>query len=519
MCILIKARTPALRYYQKALTIAESDSTKKNIASLLKNIGVLYVTWKDFAKALDYYKKAEAIAFEIKDSSLIADCNNNKGVVYEQQQKYDEALSAYKKALKFYLKNNPDNIAMEYSNMAIVYKLKKDYDSSIDCNLKAIDLAIKTGNKWFASAIYNNIGNLYVELGDSKKAIDYCNKSLAIAKEIDASEILINVYETLADANAKAGDYQKAFNFQKQFAIEKDKFISTESAKQLNDLQTKYETEKKENEIKLLRQNETITLQEIREQKFQIQKRNYIISSASVFLIVLVLATYFGISKYNLKVSLEKENAIQEAEETERLRMAKDIHDDLGSGLSKINFLSEVIYNNSELLPEIRNNSKSVSETAKYLVENMRDLIWALNPANTTLDNMVARIREYSSDYLEDFPMELTSEYPSAITEAPIHKDCHREIFMVVKESLNNIAKHSKATAVKIKVQIEDQALTISIQDNGLGFNPDDHKSGNGIRNMKNRITTICGQLRIESESQKGTKISISVHLAKILKS
>ena len=337
--------TKALGFYQKALKIAESNSDKKNIASLLKNIGILYVTWKDFSNALDYYQKSQAIAYEIMDSSLIADCYNNKGVVYEQQQNYEEALLAYKGALDYYLKNNPDNIAMEYSNMAIVYKLKKDYASSVDCNLKAIDLAIKSGNKWFASAIYNNIGNLYVELGDSKKAIDYCNKSLAIAKEISASEILINVYETLADANAKAGDYKTAFNCQKQYAIEKDKFISTESANQLNELQTKYDTEKKESEIKQLQQNEKISIQEIKEQKFQIQKRNYLITGVLLLFISLVAVAYFGISRKNLKNKLEKENAIRETEENERLRIAKDIHDDLGSGLSKINFLTEVIYN------------------------------------------------------------------------------------------------------------------------------------------------------------------------------
>ncbi|OFY87532.1 MAG: hypothetical protein A3F72_17965 [Bacteroidetes bacterium RIFCSPLOWO2_12_FULL_35_15] len=509
----------ALEYYQKALKIAESNSDKKNISSLLKNIGVLYATWKDFPKALEHYQKAEAIACEIMDSSLIADCYNNKGVVYEQQQNYEEALLAYKGALNYYLKKNPDNIAMEYSNMAIVYKLKKDYASSVDCNLKAIDLAIKSGNKWFASAIYNNIGNLYVELNDPKKAIEYCNKSVAIAKEINASEILINVYETLADANAKAGDYKNAFNYQKQFALEKDKFISAESAKQVNELQTKYETEKKENEITLLQQNEKISTQEIKEQKFQIQKRNYLIAGVLLLLLVLAAATYFGISKKNLKNKLEKEKAIKETEENERMRIAKDIHDDLGSGLSKINFLSEFIYNNSELLPEIRNNIKSVSETAKNLVENMRDLIWALNPENTTLDNLVARIREYSSDYLEDFPIELMSSYPSSITPTPIYKDSHREIFMVVKECLNNIVKHSTASIVNMKVRIVENDLTISIHDNGLGFNTDNYKAGSGLRNMKNRISAIYGKLSIESEPQKGTGICILIPLDKIMKS
>lgn len=519
VCVDKGETTKAMENYQKALKIAESSSNKKNIASLLKNIGILYVTWKIFPKALEYYQKAESIAIEIRDSSLIADCHNNKGVVYEQQQKYDEALSEYKEALNYYLKNNPENITMEYTNMAIVYKLKKDYASSVKYNLSAIDLAIKSGDKWLAAAIYNNIGNLYVELGDTKKAIDYCNKSLAIAKEINATEVLINVYETLADAKAKAGDYKSAFDNQKQFATIKDKFISTENTKQLNELQTKYETEKKDNEIKTLQGEKTISNLKISEQNLILQKRNYLLALVLLILIVLLSGSYFYYSRLKLKNRIAKEKAIKETEEHERMRIAKDIHDDLGSGLSKINFLSEIIYSKTELLPEIRHSSESVKETAKRMIDNMRDLIWALNPDNTTLPNLIARMREYTTDYLEDFPIEIKYSFPDNIPQISINKESHRELFMIVKETLNNISKHSKATEILFNVVLTDTDFSFSIRDNGTGFNEETIKRGNGLRNMNSRITVLGGVFEVKSELNKYTLISVSIPLQKIIKS
>ena len=510
--------TNALEFYQKALKIAESSSDKKNTASLLKNIGILYVTWKKFPEALDFYKKAETIALAIKDSSLLADCYNSNGVVFEQQQKYDEALSAYNAALSYYLKNNPDNVAMEYTNMAIVYKLKKDYASSVDYNLKAIDIATKSGNKWFASAVFNNIGNFYVELGDTKKAIDYCTKSLTIAKEIKAAEILINVYETLADAYAKKGDYNTALSYQKQLAAEKDKFISAESTRQLNEMQVKYETVKKDNEITKLQNEKAINTLKLNEQNLLIQKRNYLLFVVFLLLTLLTGGTLLWRSRMKLKNKIANDKAIKETEETERLRIAKDIHDDLGSGLSKINFLSEIIYSKSENLPEIRNSSESVKETAKKMIENMRDLIWALNPDNNTLPNLVARMREYTTDYLEGLPIEVKYQLQENIPNVSINKDYHRELFMVVKESLNNISKHANASLITFTVEVEDNLFEITIQDNGKGFNENTVKKGNGLRNMQNRIVNLGGTFDIVSEINKYTEIKVTVPLLKLVK-
>ena len=233
---------------------------------------------------------------------------------------------------------------------------------------------------------------------------------------------------------------------------------------------------------------------------------------------MLLSGSYFYYSRLKLKNQLAKEKAIKETEEHERMRIAKDIHDDLGSGLSKINFLSEIIYGKSEHLPEIRHSSESVKETAKRMIDNMRDLIWALNPDNTTLPNLIARMREYTTDYLEDFPIEIKYSFPDNVPQTSINKESHRELFMIVKETLNNISKHSKATEILFNVNITNDNFSFSIRDNGIGFNEETIKRGNGLRNMNSRITALGGIFEVKSEPNKYTLIAVSVPLQKIIK-
>ena len=283
-------------------------------------------------------------------------------------------------------------------------------------------------------------------------------------------------------------------------------------------MQTKYETEKKENEIQSLKQTTQIKNLQIEQQVLQIQKRNYLLIAALVFLIAASLGAYFYLGKQKLKRALERERTIKETEELERVRIAKDIHDDLGSGLSKINFLSELVVKQTQGHGDIKHNVESIADTAKKMVDNMRDLIWALNPENTTLANLIARVREYSSDYLEDFPIELNSTFPESIPQVPITKESHRGIFMVIKESLNNIIKHSKATQIYLHVQLKEKGLNIEIKDNGIGFILSNKESGNGLRNMKSRIEAVGGSFDLKSEINNGSSISIQLPLEKILR-
>lgn len=210
---------------------------------------------------------------------------------------------------------------------------------------------------------------------------------------------------------------------------------------------------------------------------------------------------------------LEQQHALN----MERIRISKDVHDDIGSGLSKISLLSQIanskIKDNQALSGDISN----ISSISKELVDNMRDLIWLLNPENTTLDSLAARIREYSADYLDGMSVGVFFEFPESVPTMSISRNVQRNILLTVKEAINNSVKHARAGIVRIKLTIDKDVLSISISDNGKGFNINSISGrGNGLRNMRHRIETLGGNCDIASETNEGTVIHMSIPFNKI---
>lgn len=508
----------ALKNY--LLSIANSNQRKDSlsIAQSYKNIGALYSEQKDFITAMGYYENAFSLAKKIKNPALMADCLNNMGVIYEQQLKYKKALDVYSHALQIYKSQGDENkISMVLNNLAIVYKYLKNYPKAIQNYESALQLSEKLNDKFMVAANQNNLGNVYALTGNHEKSLELCTLAYANSRAIDAKEIIIESCDGIATAYEKLKQYPNAIKFRKLYEFEKDNFINKQRTSLLAEKQVKYETEKKVSEIKFLQQEGKIKELKIKEQNFQLIRRNQLIIVFLLLLSGLISIGYFFKVQRKLKAQIVKEKIIWETEEHERLRFAKDIHDDLGSGLSKINFLSEIIFQKTAHLPEIKKSSEAVKETATKMIENMRDLIWALNPENTTLDNLIARIREYTTDYIEDFPIELTSSFPDNLPKIVISKESHRELFMVVKEILNNITKHSKATEVCFGLVLTEDNMTITFKDNGIGFDCKTISYGNGLKNMKNRITTIGGKFEIICEKGEGTLVTVSVLLKDII--
>lgn len=223
--------------------------------------------------------------------------------------------------------------------------------------------------------------------------------------------------------------------------------------------------------------------------------------------IVLLIVRYYTYLKVRAKtIELERQHALN----TERMRISKDVHDDIGSGLSKIALLSALA---NRKLKENELPSKdidNISAISKQLVDNMHDLVWVLNPENTTLDNLVSRIREYCADYLDVSDVSSSLFFPDVVPQVSIYGEVQRNVFSTVKEALNNCMKHSKATHVTVTLTISNEQLAIYISDNGIGFS-NIATNGNGLRNMQNRIEQINGKFLVTSEVYVGTTVSVAI--------
>jgi len=503
-----------LRYYQKALATAEKINDKRRIAKITLNIGSLYSDHKDFKNALPYYEDACQKSEAVGDPQLTGDCLNNLAVIYEQLDQNKRASEVYNKALSIYTSlKDTSNIALSLTNLAIVSKKLGNFDDCIRNNKTSMELATAINDRFTVAVNLNNLAYAYIAMGKFPEALSYMQQAYDKSKEIGAGEIIIETYDGWATIYEKQKKYPEALRYRKLLASEKERILNEEKVAQIAEMEVRFQSEKKQNEILVLKQKNEIDELVISEQSLQIQKRNYILGFAGLLILLVTGIIYLRARSLKLRNEIKRQLEIKQGEEKERLRISRDIHDDFGSGLSRINILSEMVLVKTVADPDVTEKVKSISETAKWLVENMKGLIWALNSENTTADQLLARIREYSSDYFENFPIALKSDYPDELPENPLRKETCHALFMTVKEALNNIVKHSKADRVHISVSLSEAYFTIKIRDNGIGFDPVGRKSGNGLRNMKERIEITGGELTLNSLIGKGSEISIRINL------
>ncbi len=219
------------------------------------------------------------------------------------------------------------------------------------------------------------------------------------------------------------------------------------------------------------------------------------------------------ISQRNLRMrilKLEKEQAV----EKERNRIARDMHDNLGSGLTKIAILSEVAKTQLQHREAASAQLEKISYSSRELVDNLQDIIWVLNPKNDSLDNLAAYIREYALKFFEATNVELQFEYPQQIPSVKLSEEQRRNIFMVIKETLNNSAKYANCTVITIKLYLQKNNLRMEIKDNGKGFDLSAVRHfANGISNMKLRMEQVSGSYEIKSCVNEGTVTCLAMHL------
>ena len=547
-----------LKHYENALSSLHFSTADSLKAKAYNGIGSNYKSIGDYSKAFKNLYKSLTLYEKINNAVGVCSVNTMLGEVYFQMDQPEKAKPHFLAGMKVLenQKSNSDYLNAAHS-LANYYGMSGDFDSALkideigihiadsitnqkmkvsfldnkaNCYLfsnrmdsayyyfkECLKLDLAIGNKKQIADTYSNLGQYFMMKKNFSEAENQIKKSISILKSIDGKPNLGKSYAILAEIYTSQHQFEKAFAVQKEQMANSKSMIQEKEAATLAEYKIVYETQKKESKIHLLEQENKIRNLTIHEQQLKIERRNYLMLVFGLLLTVLVVMTYFWKSRQKLQNQLAQEKIIQQTEEHERIRIAKDIHDDLGSGLSKINFLSEIIFQKTANMPEVQKSTEAVKETAKKMIENMRDLIWALNPDNTTIANLIARMREYTTDYLEDYSINIEYDIPVELPQTAITKESHRELFMVVKETLNNISKHAAASQITFNVQFVTEYLLLSIKDNGVGFD-ETKTNGNGIRNMKSRIAAIDGQFEMISKKPGGTTVIVRIPLQKIAK-
>jgi signal transduction histidine kinase/ligand-binding sensor domain-containing protein len=234
-----------------------------------------------------------------------------------------------------------------------------------------------------------------------------------------------------------------------------------------------------------------------------------------LLVIAILMAIAALLVRSYIRRKLEKQRMVLErkqAIEKERTRIATDMHDELGAGLSRIKFLSETIGIKKQKQEAVEEDIDKIRQYSHEMIDKMGEIVWALNEKNDSLSDLLAYTRVYAVQYLAENGIECTMDTPTQFPSNVISGEFRRNVYLTVKEALHNIVKHAQARQVNIHIQTGKELL-ISISDDGVGFNQSSIRPyGNGLNNMRKRIESISGKLHFNNG--KGTTVVFSVPLA-----
>jgi signal transduction histidine kinase len=201
--------------------------------------------------------------------------------------------------------------------------------------------------------------------------------------------------------------------------------------------------------------------------------------------------------------------------EIERLRIqiAADLHDDVGARLTKVAMVTEFMERETAATDKSKPHVENIAKTTREVIQAMDEIVWTINPKNDTLDNLANYIFQYAQEYFQNTGVRCRMDLAPQLPHCPLSTEERHNIFMAVKEALNNVLKHSQATEVRISLAVERDSLRIIVTDDGCGFVMNGSHNGDGLNNMKERLARIGGRLDVQSKDNAGTRVEMEVSI------
>jgi ligand-binding sensor domain-containing protein/signal transduction histidine kinase len=230
-----------------------------------------------------------------------------------------------------------------------------------------------------------------------------------------------------------------------------------------------------------------------------------------VFILGMVAAIVRNLSTQKLQRQLQ---SLQQREtlEKERARIARDLHDQLGANLTQVALLGEMAEADKDSPAEIESHAQQISQTARETTRSLDEIVWAVNPANDTLDGLVNYAGKYAQEYFALAGLRCRAELPAQLPAIPIPPEVRHNVFLAFKEAVHNVVKHAQATEARIRLCLESKKFILEIEDNGRGTgNQAAPQNRNGLRNMKKRMEDIHGEFFISGGANGGTVVRLTV--------
>ncbi|MBK7374729.1 MAG: sensor histidine kinase [Ferruginibacter sp.] len=499
----------AATYYYKSIGILRKTGDQPKLAAALNDLGKLYRKSRDLDRALQMYDEAFAIYNRLNDEEGMGTILNESGVVFEYKENYDEAISRYKRSLEI-RERMSDTIGIAYSLNFIggAYTQQKKFKEAEDYLFQSLELRKKLKDSFTIALSHSDLGYMYKEQNSLDKALEQYNLSNAIAVDMKFIDLLLGNYRELAVIAEKKGDFALSLVYYKKQTALKDSIYSGEKMKQIEQLNAKYQAEKKEQQLKL--------------QKTELSRKNYLLMGISLASALLVLSgfTFYRKRQLQHKMMLQEEvmkqqdiatKAIINAEENERKRIAADLHDGVGQLMSaaKMNlsaFENEITFKDQSQKISFEKLISLVDESCKEI----RSVSHQMMPNALLKSGLASAVKEFI-DKIDNRILKINL-HAEGLSER-LDSNTETVLYRVIQECVNNVIKHSGASNLDISLIKDEDGISVTVEDNGCGFDTTDKQKteGIGLKNIRSRVEFLKGTVDFDSSPGKGTLVAIHI--------
>lgn len=500
----------AIAQFYKALHDAEQTKDTVFIIKNKNGIGWAYLEMEQPTDALKWLKQSLTVANNKKYQYLYAVIYANMTSCYGMLDDMDSALYCCQKGYQFAIA--ADDLFTQANLLALfanIHIYLKEYPKAIVALKQAIAIRKILNDPFYIISDMSSLSYLYAETQRANLGISTLKEAIIIAKQNNIEAKLPLLYSALAYNYEANGDYKNQSQALEISLALKDSLFEKTKAKDLAEMQTKYETQKQIDEIKILQKEN-----ELKDAK----ARNLIILLVSIVIILVGAGTFtykfigekqkMKLAEEKVKMERQRLQAIIHTQEDERKRISAELHDGIGPVLSaaKLN-LSMLDYQEKDT---------HRYETALSLIDKsykeLRTVSHIMMPATLLKQGIVEATRQLADELNSAGTMDVIVDAEE--TKRRFSESIEVNLYRIIQELLNNIVKHARPTEVQLQFAAEKNELTLMIEDNGVGFDAKDlhNGSGNGWHNITTRLRMLDGSIEIDSQKEKkGTVVFIII--------
>lgn len=535
--------------YLKAYKIRKARNDYKGLAKINNNLANIYEKNGQYKLAMTSFLDALQYFESIKDEKNSHITKGNIGLILLKLKNYPKAFTYINDVVEYQEENNATaELCVSCLNLGNVYLQMNDTLNALKQYNKSLKYCNSVENKKGVSSAYNNIASIKTEQKKSKEAlalyakslkareelnsdIDQANYDLNLAEEfmhhnkLDAAkQLLLNTkevfekeklfdklqinYKSLIRVYAKLNQLDSVSLYVDKLVFVNNQLLENSVLKQTAELETKYQTEKKE---KLLLEKEA-----------EAKQKNILLIGISLLAFFIAVISFLiyrqqkqkniqQTQEYKLKkaiLKIENQNKLQE----QRLDISRDLHDNIGAQLTFIiSSVDNIKYAFDITNEKLDSKLTNISSFAKDTIVELRDTIWAMNSNEISFEDLEIRINNYIEKAKEaKDQISFSFAIDSVLKTQKLTSVQGMNIYRTIQEAVNNAIKYANATVIAITAKQLEKQLKIIIQDNGLGFDEATIEKGNGLKNMQKRIEEIGGEFHLSS-SNEGTRIEVLI--------